>query len=482
MKSISRVEFKCNVTNTGVPFPHFWEHTVGSCHATMALRADYQRQLTRCHNELGFKHVRFHGLLSDDMGTLVVEMDKFVYSFFNADQVFDFLLSVGMRPFIELSFMPTALASGDGTVFHYKGNVTPPKNYDDWATLISRLAAHWVARYSIEEVSQWFFEVWNEPNLDAFWKGTQAEYFKLYKCTASAIKKVNNQLKVGGPATADNEWIAKFLEFCGKNNLPVDFVSTHHYPTDSFGKPGDDTEEQLAKSRRSALRKEARDVKNIAKDKPVYYTEWNTSSNPFDEMHDAPYAAAFITKTVMEAHGLVEGYSYWTFSDIFEENYFSSVPFHGGFGLLNIYGVPKPAYRAFEILHKLGNELLATDGSHKTVDMWVIRNNGVMNILITNWALPRHDIKTESVHIRLNNSPVIKTAYIERVDEDNANAPGIWKEMGAPGSLSPSAVRELEHASQLVKQPLSLKYDASGATFEILMPPQSVACITLNII
>ena len=172
--------FTCDLTQSSKPFAHFWEHTVGSGHAPLALRADWQAQLRRCHEELGFQHVRFHALLSDEMGTLVSEMSKNIYSFFNADQVMDFLISIGMRPFVELSFMPETLASGSTRVFSYQANVTPPKNYRQWEELIHKLASHWVERYGLDEVREWFFEVWNEPNLKAFWTGTQKEYFKLY--------------------------------------------------------------------------------------------------------------------------------------------------------------------------------------------------------------------------------------------------------------------------------------------------------------
>ena len=254
--NMKEIIFICDVSNQTNLFPHFWEHTVGSGHATLALRADWQKQLTRCSKELGFKHVRFHGLLSDDMGTLVNENEQLVYSFFNADQVCDFLLSIGMRPFVELSFMPLALSSGGDIVFHYKGNVTPPRDYNEWQTLINKLVQHWVERYGIDAVSQWFFEVWNEPNLDAFWKGSQDDYFNLYKHAAAGIKNVHANLKVGGPATAANEWISEFLDYAKKNNVPVDFISTHHYPTDAFGKPGDDTIAQLSQSRRSVLREQ----------------------------------------------------------------------------------------------------------------------------------------------------------------------------------------------------------------------------------
>jgi len=251
-------QFRCNVTKPPQGLSHFWEHTIGSGHATLTLRADWQRQMRRCREELGFGHVRFHGLLSDDMATLVRERDQLLYSFFNADQVFDFLLSIGMKPFVELSFMPTALSSGDQIVFHYRANVTAPKNFAQWSTLISKLVSHWVDRYGLSEVSQWFFEVWNEPNLTAFGSGKQNDYFELYRHTVAAIKSVDAAIRVGGPATADNAWIADFIGFCSRNQLPIDFISTHHYPTDAFGKPGDDTMTQLSDSRRSVMRDQAR--------------------------------------------------------------------------------------------------------------------------------------------------------------------------------------------------------------------------------
>ena len=196
------VTFTSRLSAAAAPLQHAWEHTIGSSRAVLALRADWQEQLQRCHDELGFRYVRFHGLLDDDMGTLISHQDKPLYSFFNADRIWDFLLSIGMRPFVELGFMPEMLASGPETVFHFRGNVTPPADYDAWGRLIRKLVGHWVERYGIAEVSQWFFEVWNEPNLPVFWTGTQDDYFKLYGHTAQAIKTVDASLRVGGPATA----------------------------------------------------------------------------------------------------------------------------------------------------------------------------------------------------------------------------------------------------------------------------------------
>ncbi len=472
--------FHCQVDSVAQPFPHFWKAVVGSGHAPLALRADWQMQLKRCHDELGFESVRFHGLLSAPMDTLICQNNRLLYSFFNIDQIFDFLLSIGVRPFIELGFMPQTLASGSDTVFHYQSNVTPPKVFKEWGELMRRLAVHWVERYGAEEVRKWHFEVWNEPNLKNFWSGSQQEYFELYRHTVEAIKSVDAQLQVGGPATAANAWIPEFLEFCEKNNLPVDFVSTHHYPTDAFGLPGDDTETQLSKSRRSVLREQAQNAKSQAKGKPLFYTEWSSSSNPRDELHDRPYAAAFITKTIMEARGLVEGYGYWTFSDIFQENYMPSEPFQGGFGLLNLQGIAKPTYRAYQLLHNLGDEILVMDGLHETVDAWATRRGETIAVLLSNTALPRHLIETEQLALQLTGATEPSAVFIERIDEEHANARRLWETMGRPTYPDKTQLERLHAASVVGIQSLAWKYENEIIEIEFPLPPHAVALVTVE--
>jgi xylan 1,4-beta-xylosidase len=473
-------EFTCDLSQPASPFPHFWEHTVGSGHAPLALRADWQQQMLRCHDELGFRYVRFHALLSDELGTLVCEVERLLYSFFNADRIFDFLLSIGMRPFVELSFMPEALASGPTTVFNYRANVTPPKDYPQWSELIRRLVTHWVERYGAAEVREWFFEVWNEPNLKSFWTGGQDDYFKLYNCTAAAIKSVDKSLKVGGPATADNQWIPEFLAYCGHNAVPVDFVSTHHYPTDAFGQPGADTVTQLEHAPRDAMKAEVAKAHSEAGGLPLYYTEWSISSNPRDPMHDEPFAAAFATRIVMQARGLVEAYSYWTFTDIFSENYFPSVPFHGGFGLLNLYAIAKPVYRAFQLLHHLGCELLEVQETHATVDAWVVRKDNTVTVVMTNLAMPRHPIQTEMVSVLLAGSPAPRTAWIERIDEDHANPRRLWRSMGEPEYLSALQVEQLAAAGAFGTEPQPWNYENGKALLAVSLPPQSVVAVTIE--
>ena len=177
---------------------------VGSERAFTALRADYRDQLTEVRTTCGFEMVRFHGLLCDDMNLVTsVDGESVTLDFEKVDDLFDFILSIGMRPFVELSFMPTLLSSGTKTIFWYRGNVTPPRSIPLWRNLIFGLASHLRDRYGEDEVAQWYFEVWNEPDLPNFFHGSQSDYFALYQASAAAIKQVSEKFKVGGPRSID---------------------------------------------------------------------------------------------------------------------------------------------------------------------------------------------------------------------------------------------------------------------------------------
>ena len=339
----------CN--DAGYPYPHYWEYCVGSCHAATLLRADVQAHLLRAHRECGFQRVRCHGLFDDDMSVAFTPLGFFgepTISFYNIDLIYDFLLENGMKPFVEIGFMPSALASGKQECFHYRGNVTPPADYERWNHLIRLFAQHLLERYGREEVESWNFEVWNEPNLNFFFDGTQEEYFTLYENTARTLKAVDAKLRVGGPATSVNAWIPEFLQYCRANDVPVDFITTHHYPSDdplsqrgmngpgtkghSFDEatiarlmalPKEERERMIAEAFAPKENKNPRDIlaqmtkkaKAEAGDLPLYYTEWNGAKD-----FDTSYQAAFILQTLAYNEGLVEGYSYWTVSDIFEEH------------------------------------------------------------------------------------------------------------------------------------------------------------------
>ena len=475
--------FTCDLAAAPQPLRHPWQHCVGSCHAPTALRADWQQQLARARRELGFRHVRFHGLLCDDMGTLVCQDNQFLFSFFNIDRIFDFLLSIDMKPIVELSFMPAALSTDGNSVFHYRANVTPPKRMEDWAMLMTTLVGHWVERYGVDEVAEWPLEVWNEPNLVAFWTGGQAKYFELYKTTWDAVKAISPRLQVGGPATAANGWLDDFNRFCDANACRADFISTHYYPTDAFGSVDTDTVSQLADAPMSVMRDRAIEARAFAGARPLYYTEWNITSNPRDPMHDGAFCAALATRFAIGVDDVVDCFSWWVFSDIFEENYFPSVPYHGGFGLLNLYGVPKPVYRGFELLGQLGTRTWRVAGAHETVAAWVGApdGDGTTSVLLVNVAMPRHPVADALVHVGLAGlgGRRARTALVSRIDDRHANAKAAWVLMGEPEYPHPHQVAALEAASALVPETLAVVGDGASAGFTLALAPNAMALVRL---
>ena len=367
------------------PLNTMFKECIGAGRANEGLRADWQQQLTLVKKECDFKYIRMHGLLTDDMG--VYREDKNgnpEYSYQYIDALFDFLLSIEVKPFVELGFMPSALASGSQTIFWWKGNITPPKDYKKWEDLVRNLTQHFTERYGAEEVKTWYFEVWNEPNLEnIFWKGTREDYFKLYDYSARAVKSVNPAYKVGGPGTAGANWVPETIEFCSKNNVPIDFISTHSYATkhgfvDEFGTKG----HILSQDEESVSRYVIKSRKQIASSaKPnleLHYTEWSTSPTPTDPIHDSYHSAAFILQKLKQVGNAANSMSYWVFTDIFEEAGPRFTPFHGGFGLLNTQGIKKPSYFSYSFLNKLG----ATELENADTKSWATKNKkGDMQLL-----------------------------------------------------------------------------------------------------
>jgi xylan 1,4-beta-xylosidase len=384
--------------------PHVWNVCVGAGRANEALRADWQRQFAEAVDTLGFKYLRFHGIFHDDMFVYRESygggfgpdspLESPVHTFSYVDKVFDYILDSGARPFVELGFMPRELATQTETLFWWRAHCSPPKDMSRWVELVTKTVEHWIDRYGLAEVRQWRFEVWNEPNLvPHFWTGTRTQYFELYEQTAKAIKRIDPELRVGGPstsvfvpddrykgevqdrskehATAAAEdldaldwqpvWIEEFMTWCERRQVPIDFISTHTYPTDyAFGADGvgvplsryaDATPDDLA-----LLRKLIAD--SAYPDAEIHITEWSTSPSSRDRMHDTVFAAASITRTLLQSATLADSISYWAFTDVFEEGGAGIGPFHGGFGLVNENGIHKPTFHAFKALNRLGDRLL----------------------------------------------------------------------------------------------------------------------------
>ena len=457
------------------PFPHFWEQMFGSGRAVLSLRDDYRRDLRMVREITGFRYIRFHGIFDDDVGVYQKDpQGRPVYNFSYVDQIYDGLLKDGARPFVELSFMPKALANSQTPHgFWYKPLPNPPVSYDAWGDLVYNFARHLVERYGIEEVSQWYFEVWNEPNID-FWTGqpSQATYFELYDAAAKAVKRASPRLRVGGPATAQASWVGAMIARAAQKQIPLDFVSTHVYgnddPKNVFGTPGPiDRFEMVARSVKTVYEQ----VKHSARpDVPIIWSEFNASYSSEFAVTDSAFMGPWLANNIRLCDGMQTLMSYWTFSDVFEEQGVVKTPFYGGFGLIAERGIPKPAFHAFELLHQLGTERLLVDAP------WILatkRGDGALVIAAWNYAAPEDAGRAVNGRIALVGVHG-RHARVQIVDGEHGSPLPAWEAMGRPAFPTRDQIRQLQDAA---KMPPPEARPINGDAIDLHLAPHALALI-----
>lgn len=459
-------------------FPHYWEQMFGSGRAILTLRDSYRRDLRTVKAATDFHYVRFHAILHDEIGVYDEDRHgKAVYNFSYVDQIYDGLLENGVRPFVEISFMPRKLASREAVhSFKYHPIVAPPRDYAKWDALISNFAAHLIERYGIDEVAQWYFEVWNEPNI-GFWAGTpaQASYWTLYDHTARALKSVNAALRVGGPSTAQAAWVGAFIRHAADHHVPLDFVSTHVYANDT-SKDVFATHESIPRTEmvcRAA--KKVRDEVN-ASDRPglpIIWSEYNATYFNDPKVTDALFMGPWLADTLRRCDGLTDMMSYWTFSDVFEEQGVVPRPFYGGFGLIAAGGIPKPAFNAFKMLHQLGVERLDTDSPHALITR---RTDGTLVIALWNYAPPGAGGLPATMTLRLPHSAV--SARVLRLDADHGDAGGEYARMGSPQYPTPAQLQVLIKAAAL---PAAEDLPIRDERVSVILPPHGLATVEVTL-
>jgi xylan 1,4-beta-xylosidase len=492
------------------PMSQAWRECVGTGRLNLALRSDYRDSLARVQREIGFRYIRGHGLLHDDLGVhrtdLVDGRTWTRYGFSYLDQVHDTFLELGIRPFVELGFMPAALASGDETVFWWRGNITPPTNHREWADLVRALVRHLVDRYGLDEVRRWPFEVWNEPNLPAFWKDAdQQAYLRLYEVTARAVKEVDADLLVGGPALSpgSDEWWAPFAEFVADHDVPIDFVSRHAYSSGPaqripFGcyqslKPPQELLRQFAVPREYLAGTALAQL-------PVHITEFNTSYRPDNPIHDTAYNAAYLAPVLAGGGDLVDSFSYWTFCDVFEEVGIPTSFFHGGFGLLTHRQLAKPTYHLFAFMARMGGTLLARGEDH------LVCRDAAGRVTVLAWnpvhgtdgpdGAERHEVSLSlpvglgdagqpgtgdagrtATGVDGDRAPVAAFALRERVNEQDGNAFAAWRELGRPMSPDAHQLEVLRRCAEPAREHLRLPVADGRTTLRLTLARNEITFV-----
>ena len=450
----------------GYPFPHFWEEMFGSGRAILTLRENYRNDLREVKKVTEFRYVRFHAILHDEVGIYDEdEQGHPIYNFSYVDQTYDGLLANGVRPFVEISFMPKKLAARqDVHAFWYKPIVSPPKDYGRWDDLMRAFAQHLVDRYGIDEVAQWYFEVWNEPNID-FWTGDpkQATYFELYDHTARALKAVNARLRVGGPSTAAAHWVGAFLQHTAAEKVPVDFVSSHGYADDTvedlFGSHEDIPMDQRVCR---AIKKVDDEIAASAHPNlPLMWTEWNVPGA--NAVRDTDYVGPAVADDIRQCAGLVSMMSFWTFDDVFEENGPKHEPFDGGFGLIAMGGIKKPSYSAFALLHKLGEIRVDQDSPHVLVTR---TTDGKIVIAAWNLVDPGQPGNPMGIEFEIKGVPRNSRVELSRADGQHGNTLAAYRKMGSPIYPTRAQVGEMNRVAEESK-PESLRLTGGMVKVEI---------------
>ena len=469
-----------DVAQASKPVDRFFDLSVGADFPGTTIRDANLAQMKTASDELGFRYMRFHDIFADDLGTVKVVDKKIVYDWTKIDYLYDTMLKAHIRPFVELGFTPNALKTSDQTIFYWKGNTSHPR-LDLWKNLVDAFARHLIDRYGIDEVRSWYFEVWNEPNLDGFWQyADQQDYFALYGVTARTLKAVDSKLRVGGPATAGAAWVPDFLAYAKTTNAPVDFITTHTYGVD-YGYLDEEGKMDLQLSKNpDAITGDVKKVRGEIEASafpglPLYFSEWSTSYNPRDLSHDSYIAAPYIVSKLRSVQGVAQGMSYWVYSDLFEEPGPPTKAFQGGFGLMNPDGIRKPAWFAYKYLNALkGNEIpssdkqvwAASDGAGAAAVVWDFQqpaqkgsNGTFFSKLVPNSASAPVTLKFAGLKPGHYQVTVSRTGY--KVND----AYSAYIEMGAPKDLTAAQKDKLQSLTRdLPESDKAVTVGSNGAT------------------
>lgn len=522
-----------------VPLHHVWNRCVGAGRANEALRADWQAHFREAVDVLGVRSVRFHGLFHDDMFVYratygggfappeVLPEPQITFSY--VDMVVDAILDAGARPFVELGFMPRELATQTETLFWWKAHCSPPTDMAEWVRLVSETVRHWIERYGLDEVREWRFEVWNEPNLvPHFWTGTRTEYFELYEATARALKAIDPQLKVGGPSTSvfvpdaryagetydraaefatgqapdpdaldwQPVWVRELVEWCAERDLPLDFLSTHLYPTDyaadvtgsgfrAIHRHVDATEQDLRLLRELIAASPYPDAE-------LHITEWSSSPSSRDRTHDTLFAATYITRAFLKGAALADSISYWTFTDIFEEGGAGLGPFHGGFGFVNEQGIHKPTFHAVAMLNRLGDRVVHQD------DQGIITrssSDGRVSAVFLHYpaAMGTRGVEQHDSYAATRAYREIGTArrvrhsvagvepgtvfQVELLDWEHGNAAEAWHQMGEPLNLTRAQTATLKAVADDLRRWTVTVPESGVLELDLELPAWAVASV-----
>jgi xylan 1,4-beta-xylosidase len=436
------------------PLHHSWSGLGNVDQFRWFIRHDMISQLRLAHQELGLRHVRAVGMLCDELRTYTVDPRDWQnesrqprYNSQIVDRCIEALLEVGIKPMITTCFTPSALASGETTVFSTRSNVSPPSDLAAWTSLVRETTRHLISAFGIAEVRTWYFEVWNEPNLAGFWSGSQAQFFELWQLTYDAIKSVDATLRVGGPSTARGEWIADSIEFGRKYDCEPDYLISHCYNNDSangalspFDGPQTDRLNTSPHFVSGVVRGTRKLLDELDYRGEVHWNEWGRSWFPSDDERESPNEAAFIVKTMAEVSHLADSFAYWNLSDIYDQVGYGAEEFFGGYGMLSHHSLRKPSWHAHQLLGRLGDQRVQLDpfalDSVGCTGAIVTQRRATSQVLVYQFSPADGATAPTAAQLDIDPPPHAKVARVYAIARDAHDIRQSWQAMGSPAYLS----------------------------------------------
>lgn len=394
---------KIDISRQEVQLRHTFKAFTSVGRAKELLLTEVQDMLRSLQADVGFEYIKFHGLLSDDMHVYREnENGKPSYSFVLIDKVIDFLISIGLKPLVQFSFMPQHLASDKNRiVYSAPYNVSPPKDHIKWLDLIDALMRHLIERYSMRQVRTWLFCVWNEPDTSTTLFGFEhdEEFYKLYQLTYEKVKSFGKRFRFGSPSmlvscNENKDWLMGFLSFTKRQRCEPDFLNIHYYDNDFTWdslpdhRPAAPGHSRLNRDE-NAFRKTVAQIPMILKDAeldiPVYLTEWNLTVSHRNLLNDTCFKSCYLCKNLLENYDTLDSFGYWTLTDLIEETQISPDEFHGGLGLFTYNGIRKPHYYTIRYISQLGDQLVAKGDGY-----FVTRAYSGLKIMLYNYQHFNH--------------------------------------------------------------------------------------------
>lgn len=460
------LHFQPSWQDTSLPVHKSWSGIGNIDQFRWLVRSDVREHLAMARDEIGLRHVRACAMFSNELRVRTPSLPDWkspagqravVMNWQTVDYCLDGLLDLGLKPVITTCFTPEWMTSNPASCWPDKNRTTPPADLQAWQELVAGCLKHLIQRYGVDEVTSWYFECWNEPNLTGFFNGTQEDFFRLWSSTWHALKAVLPEIRFGGPSTARGEWIPEFLKWTASDETRPDFLISHVYNNDSeseplspFDGPASDRVKDSPHFASGVIRGVRKFLDSVDWKGEVHWNEWGRSWFPYDPRRETALEAAFIAKTMSETSSTADAFAFWCLSDVYDQIGYTASEFDSHYGMLSLHGLRKPAWWAHVLLNRLEGRSVSVNGGDALTGALASRTHDSGSILLHSYPA-EVSAPTEPVQVAIELPPHATKVRLTRLGLEENNIAALWKSMGSPTHPVREELRTLRDANQLLQ-------------------------------